>query len=565
VSYKSTLGNQKRRSYGDGRKYQSAKLIGVVLISMLIVLGAARHVAQAGKPRIDFALGSSEGSLLRGLIYDRNGQRLAYNTNTYIVEIKHPTAEELAVLQTRYTQGYLLADNYYIPSGKEISTALSLQATLQAEIAELSSRIEVVNSLGRTYVFPTELAALIGFVGAPTAEDIEDGYGYRDLTGKQGVEAAYEDKLSGRDSADGRGEDIQLTIDAQWQKRLYELVAYNAELTGAQAGAAAVMKADTGEVMAYVSYPTFNAQEFADGITAAAYSKYTSDPKLPMLDKVATLQGPPGSAFKIITASYLLQSGNIDATTEVFSTGCIYLAGYPFCEFAQHYLGQLEVTEALAVSSNIFFCEHLSQAVGRNGVDPYVEFAHSLGIGKAPKVSWVQAAAGVMPSPEYKLQTNGETWYLGDTCNTAIGQGMVSVSPLQLLIATNAIATGGNLLTPRILTTEQTQLEGLGWNQDGIQLVHSGMRKVVVGDRGTDRWVLGLVPGNVWAKTGTAEAVYFENGEMKMGVHAWVTGFFDYNSERYSFVAHLNYGGGAWNATPIMRDFLTCLFEQTCQ
>lgn len=531
----------------------------------------------------------------RGLFYDRNGVRLVTNRSSYGLLVKKSDYDEVKLnslldkLSTivpfdrqatvdRFKSG---DDTHVLLVG-----GLSNDQKLLFESVSGDSKYSLVDYAIRDYDQVQYYSHIIGYTGLASADDVKAGAGARDIVGKYRLEKLFNTELSGVKGkvvnqlggdvtfAEVPGNNIVLTINDKWQHALYNILGRQVDSLGAIGGGAAIIDISNGDVMAHVSYPTFDPNMFTKGMTDAEYKALLEDPRQPLIDKVASTQIAPGSSFKIVTSYVLLENGIIDDTTHVFSTGCMQIsAGFPFCEFGKYYLGDLDLKRALTRSSNIFFCENILKMVGEKGFSPFVDYAKQLGMGQLTGSGLDQEVAGVLASPEYKLQTFKQGWFLGDACNAVIGQGFTVVTPLQMAMMISTIANGGSYYKPNYVKQIQDQTGAViksGFTQllrtiplkpETQSLILEGMRQVVTSPEGTAYWHLHAMPGNFRGKSGSAQAFVYENGRLVEKVNGWLIGTFEYEGKTYGFSAEIALGGGGWNVSQVMQRFANCLFS----
>jgi penicillin-binding protein 2 len=176
----------------------------------------------------------------------------------------------------------------------------------------------------------------------------------------------------------------------------------------------------------------------------------------------------------------------------------------------------------------------------------------------------------VLPSADYKKTITNEPWYVGDECNTVIGQGYVTVTPLQMTVAISAIVNGGEVLKPQILDkivdqngnvvldTQKEVVRKLNISQKTLDIIKKGLRMgVTAGTAGP----LNSVPGNSIGKTGSSDASEMIMGKVYSGAHSWVMGCFDYNGENYCFTVMQQLGGRGYKTVPIMKKFINCVYN----
>jgi penicillin-binding protein 2 len=241
-----------------------------------------------------------------------------------------------------------------------------------------------------------------------------------------------------------------------------------------------------------------------------------------------------------------------------------------FCEADKGYIGWVNVKEALARSSNIFFCKTMIDLRKAVGYKYYYDIAKSYGIGNETGIDLIGEASGILPSEDYKKTITTEPWYVGDECNTVIGQGYVTVTPLQMTVAISAIMNGGEVLKPQILKkivdqngvivldTEKQVTRNLNISQKTLDIIKKGLRMgVTAGTAGP----LNFVPGNSVGKTGSSDASEIILGKVYSGAHSWVMGCFDYQGENYCFTVMQQLGGRGYKTVPVMKKFINCVYN----
>jgi len=526
----------------------------------------------------------------RGLFYDVNGEKLVINQNSYSVwnTIKTASLDKALVCKDlENALGISLGDCEHKDFTKKVKLAGGIDQKqailLGSKIRELE--LELIPELQRTYLYPEAFSQVIGYTGAASDSDVEHGLDYDDIVGKYRLEAQLDTSLRGvAGKRYGNGVEIQvqesipgnnvvLTIDQKWQSSLYSLLKKQADAMNADGAASVILDADTGAIKAYVSAPSFDANMFSTKISAEDYALLLADKQKPLLDKVSGLQISPGSVFKLASSYALLQSGSLDPATKYVSTGCMSLGEYPFCEFGKYYLGVLDIKLALTRSSNIFFCNAVIEFEKQRSFADYQSLVSLLGFGSQTGIELSGELKGLLPGPEYKLVNYQDNWYSGDSCNTAIGQGMVLVTPIQMANLVAVIANGGTLYKPYVIDREVAQdgeviektdpevIRNVEMSSTTREYILAGMDGVVNNPLGTAYRFMHGLPGDIHAKTGSAETATMENGQVRTGVHGWTVGFFSFENHTYAFATSLVFGGGAWNITPVMANFISCVFN----
>ena len=312
-----------------------------------------------------------------------------------------------------------------------------------------------------------------------------------------------------------------LTVDVQLQALMEQALQKGLTQAKAYSGVAIAMDPRTGEVLGMVSLPTYDNNLFADGITADEYDQLINDEQRPLVNHAISALYPPGSTFKIVTASAALQEGVIDERTRLGDSfdgrvdGLIYVDNRFFPDdprYAQpfycwihaygtgHY--QINVREALAVSCDVFMYQVAGgyrKTFEGVGIDKMVEYTEQFGFGDVTGIDLPGENPGLVPTPRWKRLTYAETWAAGDTYNMAIGQGAMLATPLQVLNATAAIANGGQLYKPQIVR----QIVDVDGN------VVDDFKPELIRDLPVDPDYVAIVQDGMWG------AVNFPNGTAK--------------------------------------------------
>jgi penicillin-binding protein 2 len=412
----------------------------------------------------------------------------------------------------------------------------------------------------RDYATTTGLSHVLGYVQYPSKD--KNGYYYQeDFNGVDGVEKYYDSVLQGENGSrlvevDARGkaisenvvrpaapgDSVTLSIDSKVQSALFNNIKDVADKAGFNGGAGIIMDVHTGEVLAMTSYPEYSSQVMSDKEDVAAIKSYLTDSSLPFLDRITSGLYTPGSIVKPYVAMAALTEKIIDPLKVIHDTGSISLANpynpsqvSVFRDWKA--IGDEDMRQAIAMSSDVYFYTvgggYKDQpGLGISRLDKYWKM---FGFGSSTAPSFFSGPAGLIPTPEWKKNTFGEDWYLGDTYHTAIGQYGFQVTPVQVIRAVSAMANYGTLLTPQILKGSQPHIEGtVPLATSDFNIVHEGMR------RGAQTGVakaLNVPYVDVAAKTGTAEL-----GVSKANVNSWVTGFWPYQDPKYAFAVVMDHG-----------------------
>ena len=547
----------------------------------------------------------------RGIIQADHGTPLTLNQPTYILQIlNYNGLNELKQLQNvelnkkiqdALSQGKspnLKNQIQDIKSNKFPIVVQSLDEKLATQLQQYhSNNYKILISIKRSYKYPYQLAHIIGYTSIVFKEDLERDptLHANDIIGRTGLEKQYDQYLRGKHgekvveiNALGQiinelndkstnpipGDNIITNINLKMQISLYNAIAKVTNKYHIKGGAGIILDVNSGAVKALVSYPSYNINDFARGISASEYKKLINNPRLPLFNRATMAQAPPGSTFKTMVATAALQEKAITENTKFYSSGTITLpGGTPFQEYHKHVYGWLTVRDALMVSSNIFFCK-TALRLGINKLDNYLNL---FGVGHKTGIDLPSEASGRLPSIANKiyLAQHGATWLEpvwypeGDTCNSAIGQGITLLTPIQLAVVAATIANKGTVYKPYIVKQIKGQLitktikpvvvNKIPASKHVFDIVQQGMHMSVHGPRSIIP-NLRNVPVDVAAKTGTAEfGIKTKNGYLT--THAWVMGFYPYTKPKYAFVVFLEAGGSSLHASEVMQDFLNSIYK----
>ena len=526
----------------------------------------------------NLALKNIDGKPPRGIIADKNLVILAKNSELYDLDIANLAANE-----------------------KEVFQNLGLKLNSSTNITNLSNKqvFEIINNPKfngfdykiilknvRDYLFPYEFSHIIGYTGVVDSNDVKNGYAIDDYLGKYKIESQFENELKGQkgsvtntgstyyDKKSEPGNNIQLTIDKNWQVSLYKILGNANNEYNAAGAAGVIIDNSNGNIISMVSYPGFDTNLFSTGLSNDQYQSLLIDRNNPLQDKAIGVADAPGSTFKIITAYNLLENNIVDVNSRFFSNRCLSLgSGYDFCEFGKFFYGDMNIVRALYKSSNVFFCNYELKDYSQNQFSGLFNSASLFNIGNKTGVNLTGEVSGNMDSPDYKKRINKEEWFDGDTCNSAIGQGAIQTTPLQMAMVASAISNDGVYYKPNLIekisdvygnVIEESKPEVLRTipiKEETLELIKEGMYNVAHNPEGTVYVFLKNTPGNVMVKTGTAEVYENIDGKQVYKTHGWIIGSFDFEGKSYSFAFHLRYGGGGFYIAKVARDFIGCVYN----
>ena len=388
-----------------------------------------------------------------------------------------------------------------------------------------------------------------------------------DKAGKKGVEKLYECELRGEAGkklievdAHGKylrtlsilppveGKTLKLAIDLDLQKKAYDLV------KDKKAGIVAV-NPKNGEILIFVSTPSYNSQDFEDKNNEAIQALLKNESK-PLFNRVTEGTYAPGSVFKLAVAAAGLEEKEITEKTIIEDTGIIKAGPLTFGNwyFLQYGKteGSVDVIKAIRRSNDTFFYK-LGEYLGPEKIKFWAE---SFGYGQKTGIGFDESE-GVIPSPFWKEETLKENWYLGDTYNLSIGQGYALVTPLQVTQTTAAIANDGSLCKPKLVKDEKRDCQGIKINKQTLRLVQEGMREAC--KTGGTGWPFFDYPVPIGCKTGTAES-----GGKSSTPHAWFTMYAPYDKPEIALTVLIEEGGqGSDVAGPIAKEIIKSYFERS--
>lgn len=435
----------------------------------------------------------------------------------------------------------------------------------------------------RRYSTLPGLAHLIGFVRYPKAD--QNGTWWREeYAGISGAELVFDAILRGNNGStmvetDARGQvtrehivappvngsDIKLSIDAEVESELYSLLFAHARKQGFEGGASVIMDVRTGEILALTSFPEYDHAAFTEGKSKAIREAF-QNLRTPLLNRAVAGAYTPGSIVKPIFAVAALNEGIISPDKQILSTGAITIPNpydpktpSVFRDWAVH--GLVDMRTAIAVSSDEYFYTigggfGGQQGLGINRLD---EYARKFGLGTTTGISLLGEAAGVIPTPAWKEEIFGakDPWRIGNTYHTVIGQYGFQMTPIQAVRFISAIANGGRLLKPQLMASSTPEYSEVGIPDSYLQIVREGMRLAVVSTR-KDATVKSLNIGGIHiaAKTGTAQI-----GLRNESMNSWSVGFWPWENPHYAYATVLEKApaGTLSGAAPAMLPFFQWL------
>jgi penicillin-binding protein 2 len=578
------LGNDSRTV---GNEIKARVLMAIISIGLLGAVGARlgylqileggkyRQRAEANRVRIVAAQRPTRGNIL-----DRQGRVLVSNRNIHSVFVWPAATKKPTWLASRQRLAEILAmseadiqekvQNVKASSPQMVRIEKDLTPDKITALKEFSTDTDGINvEIEAVRYYPHgELAShVLGYTGELTKEELEkrrsNGYRLNDIAGKMGAESAFEELLRGewggrQVEVDGAnrlhrdlgqkisqpGKDVRLTIDLDVQK------AAEAAL-GKRSGSIIAMNPNTGEILAMASKPGFDPNIFSGRIKPADWQKL-QDKNFRLVNR--SLQAfPPASTFKIITTTAALESGKYQVDTKLQTYASLTISGTRFADWNHKGFGILGFPGALKWSSDTFFYQ-IAQGVGEPAL---IDWSRKYGLGSKTGIDLPGERKGLVADNDWKQKTFQQKWTIGDTVNMSIGQGYLQVTPLQITRMFAAIANGGDLVKPYVLTNTLIERQSLNIKPAHLKVIQQGLRAVVDGGTGAALNSPTIPPSA--GKSGTAEVPPKPN-------HIWFGGYAPVNKPEIVVVAfgeHLGKeGGGGKVAAPMVLKVMEAYFKR---
>lgn len=532
-------------------------------------------------------------SPIRGLITDRNEINIATNQLCYSLvldKIYVTTIDkaEIIVEQINQILGYqtqihkigvrkLINEH---PRNKSIfiQDNLSWSDISKIEAASNLQGVEIIQTQKRKYVEANLMCHITGYTARPTQSEVKSSSitNYQEFqVGRNGVEKYFDQQLLGSPgvkkvevNASGQfmreltylppttGYTLSLSIDSNIQKIVFKHIK-------ALTGAVVILDPNNGEVIALHSSPTYDPNKFITGIKQDDWEELLSNPGRPLINKAVSVPYPPGSTFKIVTATAILAAG-VNPAERIFCSGEHKVGGriYHCWNKAGH--GSVNFEEAVAGSCNIYFYSQAQYV----GIDRIAHIAKILGLGEKSNIELPFEHAGLIPDRKWRDTNLTRSWQLGDTINASIGQGYILATPLQLTVMMARLITGLKI-TPTILRTgEKKMYNNVGLAPELLDKIKRALYKVFNSPYGTGYRNRLVVDGvEISGKTGTAQVVALKHGSLQRSSnkhkdHGLFVGFFPYNNPKYVLSVVIENGGwGSESALPVAKDIIAELLN----
>ena len=544
----------------------------------------------------------------RGKIKDRNGETLVSirpSFNLYITpEDAGDSGSSLDLLakKIKFKREKLKKSIGREKSFKDILIKTDISREEVAFIEENNMRLPGIKIKAeplRNYVYKDLMSHTLGYLGEISKSKLKNTnnlfYSQGDFVGKNGLENIFESTLRGKKGhkevevdVSGRelktirrlpsesGNNLILTLDVKVQAELEKAMTSTPKKI--VNGSAVVIKVQTGEILAIASKPTFDPNEFAEGITSGSWRKLINDEMHPLQNRSIHSQYPPGSTYKIAVAYAALEEGVIDPETTIYCPGHFKLGRGRYRCWKKSGHGAVNLHDALVQSCDVYF-----YTLGhRMGIDTLARYAKKFGFGTPAGIGLSREKSGLVPSTQWKLKNRKKAWLLGETIIASIGQGYNLVTPLQQANMMAAVANGGMLLKPYIVkrieepggTTIKEffpEIRGkIAGSSENLEVIRKALRDVVNGVRGTGKRSR-LKNIIVSGKTGTVQVVRMKSNEelekedevpYKYRDHAWFVAFAPYEKPEIAVAVLVEHGGhGGTTAAPIAKKVFKKYFQ----
>ncbi|MBI2459428.1 MAG: penicillin-binding protein 2 [Parcubacteria group bacterium] len=601
-----------------GRNFDINKIFKINLVwlfFMLIIVGRAAWLQLA---KGDYYHELAEGNRIRverlesrrGIIYDRALRPLVRNSANFLLYLvpadlpKDSLARQVIIKKLSENLGNLELEDMVSSLSKVKPGSLeSYQPLFIADNIEYDKALKlylasanlpgvvITNKTRREYnLFSLSLSHILGYTGKINDKELAKfGLDYLpiDYIGKSGLENFWENEMKGANGqkqievdalgkekkiinqeAGQDGHNLVLSIDIDLQKKLERSVIAVLEKIHLNKACAIALDPNNGEILAMISLPSYNNNDFARGLTAAEYQNIANHPDHPLFNRCISGEYPSGSTIKPVIAAAALEEKVINETTSFLSAGGIRIGQWFFPDWKAGGHGATNVRRALAESVNTFFYYIGGgyQDFQGLGLERMVRYEKLFGLAAQAGIDLPSEAGGFLPTAEWKQKTKGEPWYIGDTYHLAIGQGDTLVTPLQIADYTAIFANHGSLYRPHLIRqilNSRDELIGQVDNRPvkvniisskNIEIVRQGMRQAVTAGSARS---LQSVPVPVAGKTGTAQ------WSANKPTHAWFTGFAPYDKPQIVITILIESGGeGSSTAVPIANEVLSWWFSQ---
>lgn len=571
--------------------------VGLLLVVALLALRLWHLQIREGPYYRDLSENNRTRSVIlepaRGLIYDRNGVLLANNVPSFTLYVSLEDVKDREALIEQLTDllGFdpaLIRKKLSTKGGKQVPRKVKDRLSLREATLIESNRLDlpgVMIQVESQRNYPSGLTAshVLGYVGEVSPEQLEKPefaeLHQGSIVGQYGVEKFFDRVVRGQAGEKSievdalghekqtvvvdqphAGNDLYLTIDARLQKLAEHLL-------GQESGAIVALDPTTGDVLAMASRPGFDPNILSRELTPKQWAEIVQDEGRPLNNRASQGQYPPGSTFKVMMAAAALESKTMTPSSTVHCNGGYQFGRRLYHDWKKGGHGSVDLRAALVHSCDVYF-----YTVGqRMGIDTIADYAHQFGLGMETGIELPSERVGIVPSTEWKQKAKREQWLPGETISASIGQGYVTVTPLQMTSLIGTVANDGVIFRPRLVQAVMDRTSGqlqhipavpkstLQMKPETLRLIKEALAGVVKeGTGGRARSQIVSIAG----KTGTAQTTALRTGPekdipKKFRDHAWFVSFAPVEAPTIAVAVlaeHMGHGGSA--AAPLAKEVI---------
>ncbi|MBX3334317.1 MAG: penicillin-binding protein 2 [Nitrospira sp.] len=590
--------------FGDLHRRLFALRVGLLLVVGLLGLRLWHLQILEGPYYRDLSENNRTRQVLlepaRGLIYDRNGILLANNVSSFSVYVMLEDVKDREVLIQQLSEllgldPALVRKKMAIKGSKLLPRKIKDRMTLRDATLVESRRLDmpgVMIQVESQRNYPGGLIAshLLGYVGEISADQLEkpefDDLHQGSIVGQYGIEKSYDRHMRGTAGQKNvevdalghekkssvvekpqAGNDLYLTIDARLQKLAEDLLSE-------EQGAIVALDPNNGDILAMASRPAFDPNVLSRELTSKQWVEIVQDEGRPLNNRASQGQYPPGSTFKIPMAVAALETKTMSPSSTVHCTGGYQFGRRLYRDWKAGGHGYVDLHEALVHSCDVYF-----YSIGqRMGIDVMAEFGKDFGLGRPTGVELPSERSGIMPTPAWKQKVKRESWLPGETISAAIGQGFVTVTPLQMASMMATVANDGVNYRPRLVRAVMDRATGnlqelpavprgkINAKPETFRIIKSALADVVT--KGTATRAKSSIV-TIGGKTGTAQVAALRTGPeesipKKFRDHAWFVAFAPVESPKIAVAVlaeHMGHGGAA--AAPLAKELIEAYMNIT--
>ncbi len=538
---------------------------------------------------------------VRGEIIDVQGRGLAMNHIDYRVSLIPERVEDLDATLSTIAQMLHWSNDKVVLIQKRIKhtrpdRSVLLDDKLQwSDVSPLAARlhhypgIDVQAGSYRRYPFSELTSHMIGYLSLANKEDVDEGFLPSEFIGRTGIEKSFEASLHGhlghqREEVDAHGrriavinrtpptmgKTIQLALDTDVQQAASDAL-------GERTGAVVVMDIKTGGVIAMLSKPGYDTNQFITGLESKQWQEWLNNPEKPLLNRATQAAYPPASTFKLVTGLAGLDQGSHLAEGSTFCPGYVEFSDRKLHCWKRIGHDTVSMHDAIVQSCDVYFYQLADQL----GMAEISDAALAWGLGEKTQIDLSPESRGIIPAQSpYMMaaikstQSRRKKWFRGETMITGIGQGALTTTPLQIARLAAAIANGGDILKPQLLVNQPPEiLRHVDVKAEHLKRIQSAMRDVVRTPAGTAHRALGKASWTAAGKTGTAQVIKLSSNKINKlsdeevkrhhKDHAWFMGYAPFENPQIAIAVFVEHGGhGGSDAAPVAAAVIQVMAEK---